>query len=293
MAKRTAAPEFGNLAVTTIPAGAAIRVDGIDRGKTPVTMPLQPGAHTMVLRQGNDEKTVPVKVAAGEQVSHYFEFAPTPAAQIPTGNLSVSLEGGVAHITIDGHQAGTSPVSLRGLTVGEHTIAIAADGGRVERRVKIEAGTTTSVVFSAPQPAGSMAGYISVSSPFEVQIFQDKELIGSSAASKIMLAAGRHDLRLANATLGFDERREIDVAAGKTSTIRIAPPSAAVSINVRPWADVFVDGGLMGQTPLSNISLAIGQHQVTFRHPQLGERRQTITVTTAGPNRVSADLTKQ
>jgi hypothetical protein len=56
---------------------------------------------------------------------------------------------------------------------------------------------------------------------------------------------------------------------------------------------VFVDGGLMGQTPLSNISLAIGQHQVTFRHPQLGERRQTITVTTAGPNRVSADLTKQ
>jgi hypothetical protein len=31
--------EFGNLSVTTRPAGAAVLIDGIDRGVTPVTMP--------------------------------------------------------------------------------------------------------------------------------------------------------------------------------------------------------------------------------------------------------------
>jgi hypothetical protein len=100
-------------------------------------------------------------------------------------------------------------------------------------------------------------------------------------------------VRLFNAALGFEETRHIDVAAGKTNAIRIAAPNAPVSINAKPWADVFVDGGALGQTPLANVSLAIGTHQITFRHPQFGERRQTLVVIVAGPNRVSADFTKQ
>jgi hypothetical protein len=31
---------------------------------------------------------------------------------------------------------------------------------------------------------------------------------------------------------------------------------------------------------------------VIFRHPQFGERRQTIVVTTKGPNRIAMDLSK-
>ena len=34
------------------------------------------------------------------------------------------------------------------------------------------------------------------------------------------------------------------------------------------------------------------EHEMVFRHPQLGERRQTVTVTAKGPNRIAADLTK-
>jgi hypothetical protein len=177
--------------------------------------------------------------------------------------------------------------------VGEHTVAINTDGGTLERRVKIEPGATTSVLFTPPPTAGISAGWVAVASPFEGQILQDGDLVGSSAASKIMMAAGRHNLRLTNATLGFDETRRIDVAAGKTSSIRVAAPSAAVSINARPWADVFVDGAALGQTPLANVSLAIGTYQVTFRHPQHGERRQTLIVTAAGPNRASVDFGRQ
>jgi hypothetical protein len=65
-----------------------------------------------------------------------------------------------------------------------------------------------------------------------------------------------------------------------------------VSANARPWADVIVDGISVGQTPIANLQLTIGTHDVVFRHPQLGERRQAVTVTQNGPNRIAVDLTK-
>jgi hypothetical protein len=55
---------------------------------------------------------------------------------------------------------------------------------------------------------------------------------------------------------------------------------------------VSLDGASLGQTPISNLQVAVGTHEMVFRHPQLGERRQSVTVTAKGPNRIAADLTK-
>ena len=44
---------------------------------------------------------------------------------------------------------------------------------------------------------------------------------------------------------------------------------------------------------LGNLSLAIGTHEVVFRHPDLGERKETVTVTTLAPARLGVDLRKQ
>jgi hypothetical protein len=48
----------------------------------------------------------------------------------------------------------------------------------------------------------------------------------------------------------------------------------------------------MGQTPLGNLSVTIGNHEVVWRHPQLGERHQTVKVTAGAPVRAGMDLTK-
>lgn len=290
--KPAAVPEFGRLTITSRTPGALVSVDGVGRGATPLDMPLTPGAHTVVLRQGTDEKTVPLTLAAGERVSQYFDFDSTPAVSA-TGKLSVATDRGAARILVDGRAAGTSPIVLSDLVAGDHTVSVTTDAGTVERRVKVEPGTTTSVVFSTPQTPGASGGWVAVAAPFEVKIFDDTEFIGSSAAAKVMLAAGKHDLRLSNELLGFAETRHVDVVPGKTNQIKLAAPNAAVSINAKPWADVLVDGSPLGQTPLANVTLAVGTHEVVFRHPQLGERRQTAVVTVTGPNRVTADLTQR
>jgi hypothetical protein len=57
-----------------------------------------------------------------------------------------------------------------------------------------------------------------------------------------------------------------------------------------PWAEVWIGGKLVGETPLGNLSVPLGDHEIVFRHPQLGEQRQTATVRLDGVTRVSAVL---
>ena len=63
-------------------------------------------------------------------------------------------------------------------------------------------------------------------------------------------------------------------------------------MNARPWAEVMVDGTSIGQTPIANLQVGVGPHELVFRHPQLGERKQTVVVTAKGPNRIAMDFTK-
>jgi hypothetical protein len=63
-------------------------------------------------------------------------------------------------------------------------------------------------------------------------------------------------------------------------------------VNARPWAEIVLDGASVGLTPIANLLVTVGSHDVVFKHPQLAERKQTVIVTVKGPNRIAADLTK-
>jgi hypothetical protein len=75
-------------------------------------------------------------------------------------------------------------------------------------------------------------------------------------------------------------------------TAPIALPSGRISINAQPWASVTIDDRAVGVTPLGNLSLPIGTHEIVWRHPELGERRQTVTVTERSPVGIGMDFTQ-
>jgi len=52
------------------------------------------------------------------------------------------------------------------------------------------------------------------------------------------------------------------------------------------------NGNSVGDTPLANLSLPAGEHQITFRHPQLGEQTQRVMVKSGALTRVSATLAR-
>ena len=285
------APQTGAVTVITRPAGAHVTIDGDARGVTPLTIALSPGAHTLSVRNGDEERVVPVTVTAGGDIVRDLEMnAAAPLAVF--GGVSIATDPPGARVTVDGQLAGTSPVTLDELAVGEHTIVVASATGSAEKKVTVAAGHTASVVFSLPKVSGPVGGWLSVSAPFDIQVTEGADVIGTGSASKIMLAAGRHDIVLANRTLEYQESRRLEIVPGQTTVVRVEAPTVPVNVNARPWAEVTLDGESLGQTPISNATVSVGTHQLAFRHPQLGERRQTIVVTAKGPNRVAVDLTK-
>ena len=144
---------------------------------------------------------------------------------------------------------------------------------------------------AAPATSTSRFGGIKLSCPIELQVFENNNLLGSTAGP-IAVNEGPHALELVNETLAFRSRQTVNVRSGQMTNLVVPIPDGRVSINAVPWADVVIDGTPAGQTPIANLSLRIGQHEVVFRHPQLGEQRQTVTVKTDGLTRVSAVLQK-
>jgi hypothetical protein len=287
----TAAPQPATLTVTTRPDGAQVAIDGEPRGVTPLTLSISPGAHTLTVRSGSQERVLPLTAVAGGDIVRDLELGgAAPVAAM--GALSVVTDPPGARVTVDGQPSGTSPVTVPALPAGDHTIAVAATTGSARRTVTVAAGQTASVVFSLPQLPGPVAGWLAVSVPFDVQILEGDEAIGASGGARIMLAAGRHDLVLVNQGLEYREARRVEIRPGQTTALSIEPPTVTVNVNARPWADVAVDGRELGQTPISNASLTVGTHQFVFRHPQFGERRQTVVVTSKGSQRIAVDLTR-
>jgi hypothetical protein len=287
----SAGPQVGSLTINTGAVASEVLVDGVSRGVTPLKLTLEPGPHTVVVRSDGDERVLPVTIAAGADVTHNFEMkAAPPAAQV--GAMSVTTDPPGARVAVDGQPRGTSPLTVDNLTAQDHKVTVTNETGSAERTVTVAAGGTAAVVFSLLKAPGPVGGWLSISAPFDVDVFDNNDVIGSSGTSRIMLAAGRHNITLANRTLGFEDVRRIDVVAGRTTALRVEAPKASVSVNARPWADIFLDGDNVGQTPIANLLVSIGSHEMVFRHPQLGERKQTVSVSVKGPNRIAVDLTK-
>jgi archaellum component FlaG (FlaF/FlaG flagellin family) len=284
-------PTPAHLTINARPENLEVLIDGESRGTTPLTLSLAPGAHTVIVRSGSEERVVPLTLAAGADVTHYFEMKPLePATNL--GRVSIVTDPPGARVMVDGKAQGASPVTIEDLTATTHKISVTNGAGSAERMVPVQAGGTAAVMFSLPKVAGPVGGWLAIASPFDVEVVERDDIIATSGANKIMLAAGKHDLELSNKRLGYHSTRAVEIAAGKTLTLKVDAPNAAVNVNARPWADVTVDGNSIGQTPIASILMAVGTHELTFKHPQFGERRQTIVVTANGPNRIAVDLTK-
>jgi hypothetical protein len=201
-----------------------------------------------------------------------------------------------ADVLVDGRSAGVTPLQLnigadtRSIrVVDSRPLAPGAVPAQPENRPAPPARAavgTSAVVPAAPQRVGG----IRLISPIDVEVFQGDKRLGSSATGIVSAAAGRHEFELVNRLLGYRARRIVDVKGGQVVSVGVSPPNGRLSINALPWAEVWIDGKSVGETPLGNLSVPLGEHEIVFRHPQLGEQRQTALVRQDVVTRVSANL---
>jgi hypothetical protein len=277
---------MGTLIVQSNPAGVQIFVDGVSRGMTPARLSVTAGAHILELRGRGVPRVIPVQVAPGGQVSQYLEFADTPT----TGLLTVQSQPAGAKVIVDGTERGVAPTTVADLTPGEHEVILQSDAGTVRHVVNILAGATASLVAPLNAGNGPVSGWVIVKAPFTIEIYEQGRLLGTTDTDRIMMAAGRHELELVNDALAYRSTRTVQVPAGKIASIAVELPHGVVNLNALPWAEVWIDGQRVGETPIGNLGVPIGPHEVVFRHPQFGEKRHAISVTLAAPVRLSVEM---
>jgi len=200
-------------------------------------------------------------------------------------------------VFVNGRQVGVTPLLL---TLSPDVRAV-----RVQAKAAPLPEITPAVATVAPERPADLAaaaalaqagrekrGGLRLVSPVEVQVLEGEHVLGSTADGPIVTTAGRHDLDFINAAIGFRSRQTVDIKAGQIVRMTITPPDGRVSVNAAPWAQVSIDGNTVGDTPLANLPLSAGEHQITFRHPQLGEQTQKVIVKAGALTRVSATLTR-
>ena len=281
----------GTAVFNSVPEGASIAIDGTPRGVTPLRVSLPVGAHSVQITSGAVSRQLPITIEPGSVVSQYVEFAAAPVTL--GGRLEIGSEPPGAQVTLDGIPKGTTPVVVADVPPGQHRVTVSAGDNTISRTVNVTRGATaTLVVSTAPGTANAAGGWLSVRTPIDLEILQDGRILGSTRMERVMLPVGSHRIEFANAGLEVSVDRTVQIAAGKTVNLAIALPSGRLSVNAVPWADVSLDGVAVGTTPLGELTVPVGPHELIFRHPQLGERRQSVTVKAQTPTRIGIDLRK-
>ena len=297
VAGRAAAdPESGSVGITSDPSGSPVTIDGVSRGATPFSVALRPGLHEISVGAGAQLRSQTINVTNGGNAAIFFELpGGAESAAVPidaaVGGLQVTTEPPGAKVLIDGEARGMAPLTVSDLKVGEHAVVVQGTGEPVSRTVTVQEGAVASLVVSMNSASAFASGWLAISG-VPVQIMENGTLLGSSETPRILVPAGSHELELTNAALGYRVTRTAQVVAGQTLSIALKAPQGKLSINAVPWAEVWVDGKPAGETPIGNLSLTIGNHELLFRHPELGEQRKTVTVGALAPVRVGVDLRK-
>jgi serine/threonine-protein kinase len=224
----------------------------------------------------------------GRQQAFVSRQAARPAASVVEANGTVSVtsrpEG--ARVLVDGKLHGATPLTIS-LPRGTHEIEL--QNGTASRKLPltIAGGETISQIVDL---ARIESGFVAFRSPLNLRVSEGGKVLGTTSAGKLSLPAGRHDLELASTTLDFRTRMTVYITPGQTAGLAVDVPQGTVSINALPWADVFLDGKPVGITPLANLKVPIGSHEIIWRHPTLGERKRVVNVTAKTPVRVGMDL---
>ena len=280
----------GTITVDSVPAAAEVRLDGEVVGVTPLSITAEEGRRAIEVRHQQHTQRITVNVVRGDTTHNLVEFvAPPQSSAEVSSEILITSEPSVAQVSIDGVVRGATPLVVPNLTAGSHAVFVYGAGGQVSRSIDVAAGRPQSLhVLLPPNPAGP--GWISLGAQPAFSVFDGGRLVGVAGAGPIALSPGTHSLELVNEELALRLRQRVVVQSGVTTTVTPALPRGALTITAQPWAEVWVNDERVGETPLGNLPLPVGQYEILLRHPEFGERKSHVRVTADTPARVNVDM---
>ena len=278
--------------VAVLAAGEAIVISGLLRSKSalpsaPVASIAAPSVPLKSPEPAPPTISSPPAAAADKTSAPISSLPAIPAG----GRLEITSDPAGARVSVDGRARGVAPLAIA-LPAGPPTVVLTDGASTTTRSVTVTAGGTATLMASLSS-GNAAAGWVTIKAPVDMQVREAGSLLGITSADRLMLPAGHHELQLSSEPLGVQTTLPIDIPASKTIIASVSLPMGSLSLNALPWANVLLDGQpLTGSTPFANIEVSLGAHEIVWRHPQLGERKQTVVVTAKAPLRVVMDFSK-
>ena len=207
--------------------------------------------------------------------------SPIPAGR---GRIVVVTQPPGIKVLLDRKAVGETPLRID-VTPGRRMLTFLTSGGEVIRSVRVAAGKTETLdlpVFS---------GWVAVFAPIVLHVAADGKSIGTTEENRLMLPPGKHQLTVTNRELGYTATQEVVIEPGEVKTVNIEP-RGTVNLNAIPWAEVWLDGQKLGDTPLADTVVPLGLREFVFKNPQFGERKIGATIKATPNPPVVVDFTK-
>ena len=281
-------------------AGAAVKINGKEVGKIPVTVALLQGRYLVAVdKEGFKQWEQWIDVKEAERRSIVVNLV----AEAPdTGAVLVSSNITGATVYVDGRKADTAPALVEKLTPGTHVVEVRAEGYTTARKdVTVESGKTAKVTVELIVDQATVAantGTVQVlAEPVGVEILVDGASQGSAPVKVEGLAEGTH---IVEGKKDGYARAELSVAVkkGEFKTVKLTLKEEAarattgklqVSCNIQ-GAKVAMDGKDVGVTPLLVPDVVPGPHVVRVYNGGEQELYKTVEIKAGETTEVNAEL---
>jgi len=264
--------------------GSTVLVDFDSVGVTPLYgMEIEPGVKIVSMRSGGAQRDTVIVLESDEsrwiylsatknQIASTFGVDETPPSARP--NLQAVPERTT--------QSTSSDVPARRRTVPSNNTATVQPQPRVVQPPAVTEEVQTGSLFVDSTPPGARVILNGVS-------------VGTTPISLVNLPVGAGEVVLSmDGYVSYSERINI----GSNQRVSIASDLSpfdtrgTVSILVRPWGSIYIDGKLRKRDTDQEFTtkLEAGTYLVTVVHPKLGTKAQTITVEPGRTNAVVLDF---
>ncbi|HJJ48405.1 MAG TPA: PEGA domain-containing protein [Methanocorpusculum sp.] len=278
-------PSYGYLYVNSSPDGCSLYVDGRYQGKTPISVTLETGRHSVSLaKSGYDEYNTTVGINTGSETTLY----PTLYKKVSEGYLSVNSNPSGADVYIDNCYRGTTPLTLY-LSSGTYDVLIKKpDYKPYSSTVSVKDGKTSTL--SANLQSDNSYGYVTVITvPGGAAVYVDGAYFGTTPINGGGVTLGPYTSATTHTVMvsadGYaSQSQTFSVSSGQTKTMQFAlekdqNAKGSVAVSSSPsGAYIYIDNLFYGMTPVTIPGLEKGSHILKLSAAGYNDYQDTFTL---------------
>ncbi len=240
----------GTVYVTSNPSYASVYVDGSGNyyGKTPVTLTLYPGSHTVLVRlSGYNDYTTTVWVNGGQAQNLPVSLTPAIFGSV----LVTSMPGASVYMDsiLQGRIGSDGTLTLPSIPSGNHIFKVSATGYNdwintvyIQPNYQNRITATLTPIGPNPTPVPPTGGLNIVSSPSGAETYVDNQYYGYTPATLTGISVGQHSVTL-KYTGYVDYLTTVTVNAGQTTPLAITmSPTPTPTPKSAPSPAVMIGG---------------------------------------------------